>query len=33
MDDIRKKVSDQIIQALPDIAAAQLRRDNGNSSG
>jgi hypothetical protein len=33
MDDVRKKVNDQIMKALPAIAAAQSRRENGNSSG
>jgi hypothetical protein len=31
MDEVRKKVTAQIRKALPAIAAAQLRRENGNS--
>ncbi len=29
-DEIRKRIRDQVIQALPDIAAAQQHRENGN---
>jgi hypothetical protein len=33
MDEVRKKVTAQIIKALPEIAAAQAARENGDRSG
>ena len=33
LDEVRERVSAQIRRALPDIAAAQLHRDNGHSGG
>lgn len=32
-DEIRKRIRAQVIQALPDIAAAQQHRENGNGNG